>query len=98
MPLVFAEPLLMRTITCKERVYRLQHYSQVVAAYITMPEICSLTLLTTGLPGTHRDGVAYQLWQYYTRVYYCKKYNVCLHAECFEIYHCKRAVCKVYLR
>ena len=24
-----------------------------------------------------------------TSVYYCKKCNVCLHAECFELYHCK---------
>ena len=60
MHLAFAEPLLMRTTTCTERVCRLQHYSQVVAVYITLQTICSFTVSTTGLARAHSDGVAYQ--------------------------------------
>ena len=50
----------MGIITCTERVYRLQHYSQAVAAYITMKTTFNLTILITGLPRAHRDGAAYQ--------------------------------------
>ena len=59
MPLAFAESLLMRSVTCAERVCRLQHYSQVVTAYITLQKICSLTVSITGLPRAHSHIVAY---------------------------------------
>ena len=52
MPLAFGEQLLMRS--------RLQHYSQVVAAYITMQTVSGLTVSITGLPRAHSDGVVYQ--------------------------------------
>ena len=58
MPLAFAKPLLMRTTICAERFCRLQHYSQVVVAYITLQTIFSLTVSITGLPRAHNDGVA----------------------------------------
>ena len=60
MSLAFVEPLLMRTTTCTEKVCRLQHYSQVVAANITLQKICNLTVSITGLPRAYSDGVAYQ--------------------------------------
>ena len=88
MPLAFAKPLLMRTTSCTERVCRLQHYSQVVAAYITLQTICSLTVSITELPRAHSDGVAYQDVKE-PRYIIVKKCNVGLHAECFELYHCK---------
>ena len=47
----------MRIIICPEKVYRLQHYSQVVATYITMKTTFNLTILITGLPRAHSDGV-----------------------------------------
>ena len=40
--------------------FHLQHYSSVVAAYITQQTICSLMVSITGLPRTQSDGVAYQ--------------------------------------
>ena len=49
----------MRIIIFPEKIYRLQHYSQVVAAYITMKTTFNLTILITGLSRAHRDGVAY---------------------------------------
>ena len=60
MPLDFAKPLLIRTTACAERICCLQHYSQVVPAYITQQAICSLTVTITGLPRVHSDVVAYQ--------------------------------------
>ena len=48
----------MRTTTCTERVCCLQHYSLVVAAYINLQTIYSLTAYITGLPRTHN--LAYQ--------------------------------------
>ena len=60
MPLAFAKPLLMHTTACTERVYRIQHYSQIVAAYIILKTICSLMVSITALPRAHSDGVAYQ--------------------------------------
>ena len=60
MPVAFAEPLLMRTTTCTERICYLQRYSQVVAAYINLQTICSLTVSITGFPRAHSDGVVYQ--------------------------------------
>ena len=59
MTLAFAEPLLMRTTACKERVCCQQHYLQVIAAYITLQTICSLTVSITGFIN-HRDRVSYQ--------------------------------------
>ena len=88
MPLAFAEPLLMHTTTCTERFCRLQHYLQVVAAYITLETICSLTVSITGLPRDHSDGVGYKdvkgLWYIIS-----KNANVGLHADYFELCHCK---------
>ena len=60
MPLPFAKPLLMHTATCTEIVCRLQHYSQAVAACITLKTIRSLTVSITGLPRALSDGVAYE--------------------------------------
>ena len=60
MPSAFGEPLLMHTIACTERVYHLQHYSQVVIACITLKTVCSLMVSITGLPRAHSNGVAYQ--------------------------------------
>ena len=59
MALGFAEPFLIDTTVCTERVCRLQYYSQVVAVYITLQTICSLTISISGLPRAHSDGVAY---------------------------------------
>ena len=59
MPLAFAEPLLMRTTTCTEKVCHPQHYSQLVTAYTSLQTICSSTLLVTGLSRAHSDSVAY---------------------------------------
>ena len=44
------------------RFYRksLPSKTQVVATYITLQTICSLTVSITGLPRAHSDGVAYQ--------------------------------------
>ena len=81
MPLAFAEPLLLHTITYTERVCCLQQYSQEVAAYITLQTICSLTESITVLPRAHCDGIAYKDVKVP-----CKKCNICLHAE---LYHFK---------
>ena len=86
MPLAFTEPLLMRATACTERVCQLQHYSQLVAAYITLQTICSRTVSITGLPRAHSDGVAYQNVKE-PRHIIAKKCNVGLHAECFELHH-----------
>ena len=85
MPFAFVEPMLMRTTACTERVCRLQHYLQVVAAYITQQTICSLTVSITGFPRAHSDGVAYQ--DVKELRYIIAKYITV-----------SRAVCKVYLR
>ena len=84
----FAEPLLMRTTPCIERVCRLKHYSQVVAVHITLREIFSLTVSINGLPKTHSNGIAHQDVKEHQYII-AKKCNVGLHAECFELYHCK---------
>ena len=60
MPLAFTQPLLTRTTACTERICCLQHYSEVLAAYITLQTICSLTVSNTGLLRAQSDGVAYQ--------------------------------------
>ena len=60
MPLAFTQPLLTRTTACTERICCLQHYSQVLAAYITLQTICSLTVSNTWLLRAQSDGVAYQ--------------------------------------
>ena len=59
-PLAFAYPLLICTTVCRERVCRLQQYSQVVAAYNNLQTIFSLTVSIIGLPRAHSDDVAYQ--------------------------------------
>ena len=83
MPLDFAKPLLIRTTACSERICCLQHYSQVVPAYITLQAICSLTVTITGLPRAHSDVVAYQDVKK-ASVYYCEKCNVGLRAVCLN--------------
>ena len=54
MPLDLAEPLL------KPVQKELQHLWQVVAAYITLQTICTLTISIIGLPSTDNNGVASQ--------------------------------------
>ena len=86
MPFAFTKPFLMHNTTYTERVCRLQHYSQVVAAYITLQTICNLTESIIGLLRAHSDGVAY-----HGVAYLCillQKSNVSRNAECFELYHC----------
>ena len=56
--MAFAEPLLIRANACTKRVCHLQHFSEVVVAYITLQTICSLTVSITGLPSALRNGVA----------------------------------------
>ena len=85
MPLAFAEPLLIRTIPCTERVCRLKHYSQLVTDYIPLQTICSLTVSINGLPkGSQRQCSLPGCKG--TLAYYCKKCNVGLHAGYFELY------------
>ena len=60
MPLAFAWPLLIRTTVFRERVCRLQQYSQVVVAYNNVQTIFSFTVSVIGLPRAYSDGVAYQ--------------------------------------
>ena len=50
----------MRTTTCTDRVCHLQQFSLVVAAYITLQAIESLTVSITGLTRAHSKGRAYQ--------------------------------------
>ena len=78
----------MCTTTCAGRGFRLQHYSEVVAAYITLQTIFNLTVSITGLPMAHSNGVVYQDVKE-PRHIIVKKCNVCFHAECFELYHYK---------
>ena len=96
MLLAFTEPFFVRTTVCKERASHQQHYSQVVTVYITVQTVHSLTVSITGLPRAKRRCSLPECKG--TRVYYCKKCNVGLHAECFELYHLSRAVCKMYLK
>ena len=98
MLLAFAEPLHNRTTACTEIIYRLQHYSQLVAAYITQ-SISSLTVSINRLSRAHSDGASCQdlkePWYIIAKnkktkkQKKIKKYNVGLHDECFELYHCK---------
>ena len=97
MPLVFAEPLLMRTTACIERVCRLQRYSQVAAAYITLQTICSLTVSITGLPRAHRDSVTYQDVKE-PRYIIAKNAMLAFMLKVLNYINVSRAACKVYLR
>ena len=97
MSFAFAEQLLMRTTACTERFCRLQHYSQVVVAYITLQAICSLTVSITRLPRAHSNGEAFQ--DVKKRRYIIAK-NAML-VFILNILHyitIRKAVCKVYLR
>ena len=49
----------MLTTACTERVSRLQHYSHLFTAEITMQKLCTFTVSITGLPRSHSDGVDY---------------------------------------
>ena len=97
MLLAFFEPLLMRTTTCTERFCRLQHYSQVVEAYITLKTICSLTVSITGLPRAHSDGVVYQEVNEPRYIIAKNAMSIFMMNAVNYITLC-RAICKVYLR
>ena len=58
--LVFTEALLMRSTACTERLCCLQHYPQLVTAYLNLQRIRSLTVSITGLLRAHNDGAGYQ--------------------------------------
>ena len=87
----------MYTTACTERVCRLQHYSQVVAAYITLKTICSLTVSITGLPRAHSDGVASQDVKE-PRYIIAKNAMSAFMLNVLNYITVSRAVCKVYLR
>ena len=97
MSLAFAEPLLMRPTVCTERVCRLQHYLQVVAAHITLQTICSLTVSITRLTRVHSDGVAYQDVKE-PRYIIAKNAMSVFILNVLNYITVSRAVCKVYLR
>ena len=80
--LVLAEALLMRTAACTERICCIQHYPQLVAAYLSLQTIRSLTVSITGLPRAHNDGEPYQDVKELGIL--LQKCNAGLHAECFE--------------
>ena len=84
MPLGFAEPLLMRTITSIGIVCHLQNYSQVVTACIPLQTNYSLTISIAGFLRVHSDSVIYED---VTEPGYIIA-NVGLHVGCFELYHC----------
>ena len=87
MPLAFAEPLLMHTTVCTER----------LPSATLFTGNCSLHHLANNLQfgGINRwTGKGSQRRCCLpgckgTSVYYCKKCNVGLHVECFELYDCK---------
>ena len=97
MSFAFAEQLLMRTTTCTERVCRLQHYSQVVAAYITLQTICSLTVSTTRLSRAHRNSEAFQDVKK-PRYIIAKNAMLVFILNILHYITIRKAVCKVYLR
>ena len=97
MPLAFAKPLLMRPTVCTERGCCLQHYLQVVAAYITLQTICSLTVSITRLTRVHSDGVAYQDVKE-PRYIIAKNAMPVFILNILNYITVSRAVCKVYLR
>ena len=97
MPLVLAEPFLMRTTACSESISRLQHYSQVVTVYITLQTICSLTVLVSRLPRTHIIGAAFQDIEQPWYIISKNAMSVFMVNELNYITE-SRAVCKVYLR
>ena len=94
MPLTFAEPLLMRTTACTERVCHLRQYSKVVAAYINLQTICSLMVSITRMPRAHSVVVAYQNVKE-------PRYIIAMSIFMLNVLNyisVSRAVCKVYLR
>ena len=88
MPLAFDVPLLVGTTACTGRVCGLQHCSKVVAAYITLQTICSLTVSITGLPNAHSDGVAYQDVNE-PRYITVKNAMLVFYINVSQLYHCK---------
>ena len=94
MSLAFAEPLLIRTTACTERGCRLQHYSQVVAVYITQQTIGSLAVSITGLPRAHSNRLVYQEPWYII----AKGAMSVFMLNVLNYITSSRAVCKLYLR
>ena len=86
----------MRIITCTERVYRLQHYSQVVAAYTTMKTTFNLTILITVLRRAHRIGVAYEDVKKPRYIIAKNRISVFM-LNALHYITVSRAVCEVYL-
>ena len=97
MPLAFAEPFLMLATTGREIVWHLQHYSQVVTAYITLETICSSTVSVTGLPSAHRGDVVYQDVKE-PRYIVAKNVTSVFKLNVLNYMIASRAACKVYLR
>ena len=97
MSLAFSEPLLMCTTTCMERVFCLQHYSQVVAVSITLQTNCSLTKSITGFPRTRSVGVAYQDVKEPWYLIAKNAMSVFM-LNVLNYITVSRAVCKVYLK
>ena len=81
MPLTFAKPLLMCTTACAERVFtdsRSLHHPANNLQFDRMNHwIAKGSQQRCSLPGCKGTSR------------YCKKSNVGLHAECFELHHCK---------
>ena len=97
MSLAFSEPLLMRTTACMERVFFLQHYSQIVAVSITLQTNCSLAKSITGFPRTRSEGVGYQDVK---EPWYLIAKNAIsvLMLNVLNYITVSRAACKVYLK
>ena len=96
-PLAFTKRMLMRTTTCTEKACRLQHYPQVVAAYITLKTVCSLPTSITGFPRAHSNGVAYQGVKEPRYIFPKTAMSVFI-LNVLNYISVSRAVCKVYLR
>ena len=97
MSFAFAEQLLMRTTASTERVCPLQHYSQVVAAYITLQTICSLTVWIIRLPRAHSNGEAFQDVKK-PRYIIAKNSVLVFIMNILHYITIRKSVCKVYLR
>ena len=93
----FAERLWMHTTVYTERGCRLQHYSQVVAAYISLQTIFSLTVSITGLQRAHNYRLVYQDVKE-PRYITAKNAMLVFRRNVLNYITVSRAVCKVYLR
>ena len=92
-----SEPLWMRPTVYTERGCRLQHYSQVVAAYISLQTIFSLTVSITGLQRAHNNRLVYQDVKE-PRHIIAKNAILVFTQNVLNYITVSRAVCKVYLR